>query len=129
MVILDPKQASHPSPFLITNDSASEPSWACGLITVLPTEGSSKTGRTLVISGVTPTGTEAAMEFFTSAFALRDLHQRFQHEGYGGFSVRLPGRCQVPLQGYLPADVRVRSASCAGSLNGGNNSFARYATR
>jgi len=83
--IIDQKQTTHPAPFFIANGGSSDPSWACGLITVLPTEGSSKTGRTLVISGVTPTGTEAAMEFFTSASALRDLRQRFQHDGYNGF--------------------------------------------
>jgi hypothetical protein len=85
VAIVDQKQAGRPTPFLATNGKPSESSWACGLITVLPIEGPLKNARTVVISGVTPTGTEAAMEFFTSPAALRDLRQRFQHDGLSGF--------------------------------------------
>lgn len=85
VAIVDQKQAGRPAPFLAQYGKPSEPTWCCGLITVLPAEGAPNNARTIVISGVTPTGSEAAMEFFTSAAALRDLRLRFQREGYRGF--------------------------------------------
>jgi hypothetical protein len=48
----------------------------------------------VIISGITPTGTDAAMEYFASASALRDLRQRFAQEGSSGF----PSAYQVAVR-------------------------------
>jgi hypothetical protein len=85
VAIVDQKQVGRPTPFISENGKSGENTWCCGLITVSPAEGAPNAARTVVISGVTPTGTEAAMEYFASPAALRDLLLRFQHEGYRGF--------------------------------------------
>jgi hypothetical protein len=77
-------QKDRATPFLGEYGRPGEPTWCCGLITVLPSEGSAN-ARTVIMSGVTPTGTEAALEYFSSAGALRDLRQRFVREGLSGF--------------------------------------------
>jgi len=84
VAIVNQKAAGRPTPFVGQYGRPGEPTWCCGLITVLPTEGAAN-ARTVIISGITPTGAEAAMEYFTSATALRDLRRRFQREGYPGF--------------------------------------------
>jgi hypothetical protein len=81
VAIVDRKQAGRPTPFLGEYGKPGEPTWCSGLVTVLPAEGTPNTARTVIISGVTPTGTDAAMECFSSASALRDLRRRFQQQG------------------------------------------------
>ncbi len=85
VAIVNQKAPGRPTPFLGNYGKPGEPTWCCGLITVLPAEGSNNRARTVIISGITPTGTEAAMEYFASAPALRDLRRRFSREGYAGF--------------------------------------------
>jgi hypothetical protein len=70
--IVDQKTPGRPTPFLGEHGKPGEPTWRCGLITVLPTEGAANDARTVIISGITPTGTDAAMDYFSSATALRD---------------------------------------------------------
>jgi hypothetical protein len=53
-----------------------------GLITVLPSEGASDhSRRTVIISGLTSAGTQAAAEYFASPASLLDLQQRLRAEG------------------------------------------------
>ncbi len=85
VAIVDQKAAGRPTPFLGEYGKPGEPTWCCGLITVMPTEGAANDSRTVIVSGITPTGSDAAMDYFTSAAALRDLRRRFQSEGYTGF--------------------------------------------
>jgi hypothetical protein len=85
VAIVDQKAVGRPAPFLGEYGKPGEPTWCCGLVTVLPAEGSANRARTVIISGITPTGTEAAMEYFSSGQALRDLRQRFSREGSAGF--------------------------------------------
>jgi hypothetical protein len=85
VAIVNQKASGRPAPFLGNYGKPGEPTWCCGLITVLPAEGSGNRARTVIISGITPTGTDAAMEYFASAPALRDLRQRFAHDGISGF--------------------------------------------
>lgn len=85
VAIVNQKAAGRPAPFLGNYGKPGEPTWCCGLITVLPSEGSANRARTVIISGITPTGTDAAMEYFASASALHDLRQRFTREGISGF--------------------------------------------
>jgi hypothetical protein len=85
MAIVDQKTEGRPTPFLGEYGKPGEATWCCGLITVLPSDGPGSTARTVIISGITPTGAEAAMEYFASPSALRDLRRRFRQEGYSGF--------------------------------------------
>jgi hypothetical protein len=85
VAIVNQKLKDRPTPFLGEFGRPGEPTWCCGLVTVLPSEGSGNSARTVVISGITATGTDAAMEYFSSPAALRDLRQRFLREGLSGF--------------------------------------------
>jgi hypothetical protein len=85
MAIVNHKEKDRPTPFLGEFGRPGEPTWCCGLITVLPSEGSGNNARTVVISGITATGTDAAMEYFSSPAALRDLRQRLLRDGLPGF--------------------------------------------
>lgn len=85
IVIVDQRNRAGAPPFLGEYGRPGEPTWCCGLVTVLPSEGSANGARTVIISGVTATGTDAAMEYFSSPAALRDLRRRFTHEGLSGF--------------------------------------------
>jgi hypothetical protein len=85
IVILNQKDPNHEPLFLGEYGRAGEATWCCGLITVLPSEGAANDARTVIVSGVTPTGTDAAMEYFSSPAALRDLRQRFARQGFAGF--------------------------------------------
>ena len=58
-----------------------------GLITVLPSEGANEGAqRTVILSGITSAGMQAAAEFFASPSGLRTFQQKFQ----------LPGQRQIP---------------------------------
>jgi hypothetical protein len=85
VAIVNQHAPGRPAPFLGNYGKPGEPTLCCGLITVLPTEGSGNRARTVIISGITATGTEAAMEYYSSLGALRDLRQRFSREGIVGF--------------------------------------------
>jgi hypothetical protein len=85
VAVVNQKAKDRPTPFLGNYGKPGEPTWCCGLITVLPTEGSGNHARTVIVSGITPTGSEAAMEYFSSPAAVRDLKQRFAREGIPGF--------------------------------------------
>lgn len=66
-----------------------------GLITVLPTEGSSSAHeRTFVISGVSNAGIHGAMEFLASPERLRSLQHRLQGQGF----TTLPSAYQVVVR-------------------------------
>jgi hypothetical protein len=81
-----------------------------GLITVITTAGSSgKPKRTLVISGASSAGVQAAVEFFTSASHLVQLKNRFAAAGLNGF----PAVYQVIVR-CRTLDVRLISYEYAG---------------
>jgi len=53
-----------------------------GLLTVVPSQvGSDRKERTVIFSGITSAGPQAAMEFYSSAADLKDLAARFKQEG------------------------------------------------
>jgi len=57
-----------------------------GLITVLPSLGASPNGkRTVIFSGISSVGAQAAAEFFSSTVHMRELRDRFQKAGAKGF--------------------------------------------
>lgn len=58
---------------------------AYGLITVFPSHGSDETAKTVIFSGISAAGPQAAMEFFKSAGDLRALRSRLAREGYQKF--------------------------------------------
>lgn len=61
-------------------DGAGQLQDAYGLLTVVPSQDGG--ARTVVMSGITSAGTQAAMEYFASAASVRDLKARFAREGY-----------------------------------------------
>jgi len=66
-----------------------------GLITVMPSPGvPGPNRRTIMISGLTSAGIQAAAEFFTSPGSLRDLRERFRREGHDG----IPPHYQVVVR-------------------------------
>ena len=85
MAIVDQTAKNRPTPFTGSQGRPGEPSWCCGLITVLPSEGSSNKARTVIISGITSAGANAAMEYLASPAALGDLRRRFAQEHLAGF--------------------------------------------
>ncbi|HYP09049.1 MAG TPA: hypothetical protein VER03_22675 [Bryobacteraceae bacterium] len=66
-----------------------------GLLTVLPSDGSNGSKRTVIFAGANSSGSQAAAEFFSSPSALADLKQRFAKEGIAGF----PHAYQMVLKG------------------------------
>jgi hypothetical protein len=81
-----------------------------GLLSVITTAGSSgKPKRTLVISGATSAGVQAAVEFFSSASHLQQLKKRFAAAGLNGF----PAVYQVIVR-CRTLDVRLISYEYAG---------------
>jgi hypothetical protein len=59
---------------------------AYGLLTVLPSQLSGEPGaQTVIFSGITSAGPQAALEFFRSPTGLRLLESKFQKEGIRGF--------------------------------------------
>jgi hypothetical protein len=81
-----------------------------GLLSVITTAGSSgKPKRTLVISGATSAGVQAAVEFFSSASHLQQLKNRFAAAGLNGF----PAVYQVIVR-CRTLDVRLISYEYAG---------------
>jgi hypothetical protein len=81
-----------------------------GLISVITTAGSSgKPKRTLVISGASSAGVQAAVEFFSSASHLQQLKNRFAAAGLNGF----PAVYQVIVRCRI-LDVRLISYEYAG---------------
>jgi hypothetical protein len=58
---------------------------AYGLITVFPSHGNDEAAETVIFSGISAAGPQAAMEFFKSAVDLRALRSRLAREGYRTF--------------------------------------------
>ena len=66
-----------------------------GLLTVVPSQASSdKKEQTVIFSGITSAGPQAAMEFFSSGPDLKGLSERFRQEGH----FRLPSSYQVVVR-------------------------------
>lgn len=76
-----------------------------GLITVLPSQpGRSRPERTLLFSGITGSpGAQAALQYFTSPAALRDLQARFRKEGHSNFppAYQVVVRCGVDREASI----------------------------
>ncbi len=72
--------------FRPTTDESGMMTKAYGIITVLASQNSADERTQIVIlSGITSAGPQAALEFFKSSPALRDLKARFRREGLNGF--------------------------------------------
>ena len=85
MSIIDQSVQGRPTSFTRSQGPPGAPSWCCGLITVLPSLGTSGTLRTIIFSGITSVGVQAAMEYFASPAALAELRGRFARENVHGF--------------------------------------------
>jgi hypothetical protein len=76
-----------------------------GLVTVLPSQpGRNRPERTLLFSGVAGSpGAQAAVQFFTSPAALRDLQARFRKEGHESFppAYQVVVRCGVDREASI----------------------------
>ncbi len=72
------KQVFHPN-----RDQFGLLTTAYGLITVVPSQEGRK--KTIVFSGITSAGPQAAMEFFQSAPGLQELKKQLAKQGYGRF--------------------------------------------
>ena len=66
-----------------------------GLITVFTNPESKENTRTIVVSGVTGAGTQAAMSFFANAASLKNLLAQFQKDGLS----QIPSSYQVVVKG------------------------------
>jgi len=66
-------------------DAFGQRSTAYGLITVFPSQGGDGSAETVIFSGITAAGPQAAMEFFKSAPDLRLFKSRLSSEGYKKF--------------------------------------------
>ncbi len=65
-----------------------------GLLTVVPSQFADRREQTVIFSGVTGAGPQAAMEFFSSPSSLRELKQRFLKQGHAS----MPHSYQVVLR-------------------------------
>jgi hypothetical protein len=84
-----------PQVFVPKRDEFGQLVRAYGLLTVLPSlPGGDGGSRTVIFSGITSAGTQAAMEFFASPASLRDLKRRFGVVG----SQTLPTAYQVVVR-------------------------------
>ncbi len=93
--ILDRRKTPPEALFLPDRDALRKMTHTWGLVTVLPSEGAAAgLKRTIVFSGISSAGTQAAIEFFTSPQHLNDLKARFQKTGRRGF----PGAYQVVVE-------------------------------
>jgi hypothetical protein len=101
-VITDGHKSYAPS-----RDSTDRFSTVYGLITVLPSQpGRSRPERTIIFSGITGSpGAQAAIQFFTSPGALRDLQARFHKEGYKQF----PAAYQVVVRCGVDKEAAINS--------------------
>lgn len=79
-------RASEREFYTYKRDDRNEVPEVYGLITVLPSEGTTDTGqRTVIISGITSAGTQAAAEFYTSPHSLLEFKERLKAEGHASF--------------------------------------------
>lgn len=78
-----------------------------GLITVLPSQpGRDRPERTVIFSGIMGSpGAQAAVEYFTSPEALRDLGGRFRREGHA----RFPAAYQVVVRCGVDSEVAMNA--------------------
>ena len=103
LVIRDRRKPATATPvFSRKPESSSGTLEAYGLITVLPTEGSSSAHeRTFVISGVSNAGIHGAMEFLASSERLQNLKERFTRQGLPG----IPAAYQVVVRCYAANEL------------------------
>lgn len=103
LVIRDRRKPATAAPeFSRKPESSSGTLEAYGLITVLPTEGSSSAHeRTFVISGVSNAGIHGAMEFLASSERLQNLKERFTRQGLPG----VPAAYQVVVRCYAANEL------------------------
>jgi hypothetical protein len=72
--------------FLPKRDDHNQYTQVYGLLTVLPSQGGGDgSEKTVVFSGITSAGPQAAMEFFASARNMRELKEVLSKEGHRGF--------------------------------------------
>lgn len=105
-VIVEGPSASPKTVFTAKRDKASNRfSSVYGLITVLPRQpGRDRPERTLIFTGITGSpGAEAAVQFFSSPAALRDLKERFRREGHQSFppAYQVVVRCGVDFEAAI----------------------------
>jgi hypothetical protein len=80
-----PSDPAHRAVFKPDRDEFGKRTTAYGLITVFPSHGTNETAETVIFSGISAAGPQAAMEFFKSAADLRALRSRLIKEGYRRF--------------------------------------------
>lgn len=94
-VIADRQASSNAAALFVPHRDANNDLVVCyGLITVFPNSTSKRTTRTIVISGVTGAGTEAAMLFFANPAGLKTLQAQFQKDGLS----QIPSSYQVVVR-------------------------------
>ena len=84
--------------FRPNRDEFGSMSTAYGLITVIPSqEAGEGEKKTIVFSGITSAGSQAAMEFFQSASGLQELKKQLAKQGYGWFppAYQVVVRCRM----------------------------------
>lgn len=85
VVYREPGQSASPR-YPLKRDSQFRTVEVYGLVTVLPSEGSSgNQHRTVIFSGVNSAGAQAAAEFFSSPENLLELQKQLKKEGYDHF--------------------------------------------
>jgi len=81
-----------------------------GLITVLPSEGTTGVPkRTIVFSGISSAGTQAAAEYFTSPVHLRQLKERFLADKQPGFPTAYQVVVETDISHTIPLKVRYKT--------------------
>ncbi len=93
--VISDRASSSPAVYRPKRDDFGELTQVYGLLTVLPSQSpGERREQTVIFSGITSAGPQAAMEFFSSPVSLQDLKQRLAREGYS----RLPAAYQVVLR-------------------------------
>ena len=88
--------------YVPTRDAMGHYTQVYGLVTVMPSEGISAGGKkTIVFSGITSVGSNAAIEFMASPQSLQSLLDRFKGEGYKTF----PSSYQVLVRATTGAET------------------------
>jgi hypothetical protein len=87
--------ARAPALFVPHRDPNGELVLCYGLITVFPNAASKTATRTIIVSGVTGAGVEAAMLFFSNPASLKTLQAQFHKDGLA----QIPASYQVVVKG------------------------------
>ena len=121
--------------FRPTRDELGMLTKAYGLITVLPSQAPGEGhARTVIFSGITSAGPQAALEFFRSPDALRVLKSKLREQGYASFppAYQVVVRCGLDHNLALNWEYethRVMNGSTADQLGLANRRFVTVTAR